>query len=410
MIHWPQLASRSRLRRRQSLDFDFVNSPSGTGNRGGTISLTRATTATYVGSNGLIQTASANAPRFDYDPVTLLCKGFLVESVAKNKLLQSRTLNHASWINTITTVAASAVAAPDGTLGAWDLTSGGPSSRLNQQIVAEATTESYSVWVRRNGANDIFTCIIYNITAGATIAQTNLTFSTGSPSVFVGAGYVNAGPDGWYRVTVSASAGITIGDTLQVYTYAGSSSSVIGDKITAWNAQQETGAKASSDIFTTVATVTRNADVATEATSLFPFNAAAGTLFAQYIQPVNDGATHVVVCIDDGTANERIRITTASGTTTFLVTVGGVDKFSATIASPTAGTSVKVAMTYIAGGGLAYQNGVAATIGTAGTTLPTVTTFRTGNAAGISQLNSTIAKTNYFPFVLATDTVRTITL
>lgn len=53
------------------------------------VTFTRASTATFVGSNGLIQSAAINAPRFDYDPVTLAAKGLLIEDQRVNLLLNS---------------------------------------------------------------------------------------------------------------------------------------------------------------------------------------------------------------------------------------------------------------------------------------------------------------------------------
>lgn len=53
------------------------------------ITFARATTATFIGSDGLIQSAAIDAPRFDYDPVTLAAKGLLVEETRTNLLLNS---------------------------------------------------------------------------------------------------------------------------------------------------------------------------------------------------------------------------------------------------------------------------------------------------------------------------------
>ena len=46
-------------------------------------------TATRVNASGLIEVVNANLPRFDYDPVTLACKGLLVEEARTNSLLSS---------------------------------------------------------------------------------------------------------------------------------------------------------------------------------------------------------------------------------------------------------------------------------------------------------------------------------
>ena len=56
------------------------------------ITFTRASTATYIDSAGVLQTAAINAPRFDYNPTTLAPLGFLVEEARTNLLLNSGTL------------------------------------------------------------------------------------------------------------------------------------------------------------------------------------------------------------------------------------------------------------------------------------------------------------------------------
>lgn len=49
--------------------------------------------ATYINSSGVITAATNNQPRFDYDPVTLLCKGLLIEESRTNSLLNSDALS-----------------------------------------------------------------------------------------------------------------------------------------------------------------------------------------------------------------------------------------------------------------------------------------------------------------------------
>jgi hypothetical protein len=56
------------------------------------ITFTRSTTATFTGSNGLIQTAAIDAPRFDYNPTTLASLGLLIEEQRVNLLLNTSVL------------------------------------------------------------------------------------------------------------------------------------------------------------------------------------------------------------------------------------------------------------------------------------------------------------------------------
>jgi hypothetical protein len=56
------------------------------------ITFTRASNATFVDSNGLIQTATTDVPRFDHNPATGESLGLLVEEQRVNLLLNSETL------------------------------------------------------------------------------------------------------------------------------------------------------------------------------------------------------------------------------------------------------------------------------------------------------------------------------
>ena len=76
-----------------SLDLAFAADKTLTARKGPTPTFTRASTATFVGSDGLIQSAAINTPRFDHDPVTLACKGLLIEESRTNALLNSDTLS-----------------------------------------------------------------------------------------------------------------------------------------------------------------------------------------------------------------------------------------------------------------------------------------------------------------------------
>jgi hypothetical protein len=86
-----------------SLDLQFATDKTLTARKGPTPVFTRASTATFVGSNGLIQSAAINAARFDHDPVTLVCKGLLIEEGRTNLVFPSDTLT--TQTRTVTAVA-----------------------------------------------------------------------------------------------------------------------------------------------------------------------------------------------------------------------------------------------------------------------------------------------------------------
>jgi hypothetical protein len=77
------------------LDLNFAQNKSLIDDYSGTtlVTFTRASTGTFLGSNGLIQTATTNEPRFDHNPTTGESLGLLVEEARTNLLLNSATLS-----------------------------------------------------------------------------------------------------------------------------------------------------------------------------------------------------------------------------------------------------------------------------------------------------------------------------
>jgi hypothetical protein len=76
-----------------ALDLQFAADKTLTARTGPTPVFTRANaTATFIGSNGLIQTAGINVARFDHDPTTLACKGLLIEEQRTNLVFPSDAL------------------------------------------------------------------------------------------------------------------------------------------------------------------------------------------------------------------------------------------------------------------------------------------------------------------------------
>lgn len=70
-----------------SLKLDFTNART----LDPRITFTRASTATYVGANGLIKTAGVDEPRFDHDPTTGESLGLLIEEQRTNFIATSET-------------------------------------------------------------------------------------------------------------------------------------------------------------------------------------------------------------------------------------------------------------------------------------------------------------------------------
>lgn len=91
-----------------SLKLDFANSRA----LDPRITFTRASTATYVGRDGLIKTAGEDEPRFDHDPTTGESLGLLIEENRSNLITYSE--DYTQWTTTNTTVSPTKIISPDG--------------------------------------------------------------------------------------------------------------------------------------------------------------------------------------------------------------------------------------------------------------------------------------------------------
>lgn len=71
------------------------------------VTFTRAAnTATVINSSGVIVAANADVPRFDHSPITLVCRGLLIESAKSNELLNSLIDGTSLATQTVTVTAA----------------------------------------------------------------------------------------------------------------------------------------------------------------------------------------------------------------------------------------------------------------------------------------------------------------
>ena len=296
-----------------SLDLQFATDKTLTARRGPTPTFTRASTATFVGSNGLIQSAAINQARFDHDPVTLACRGLLIEESRTNLCLHSNTFNN--WTVTNSTVAVSSVLTPEGTADAWksveDILLATHSVARNFTPVS-GTTYTMSVWLKsaENGfafvglAGGGFTAtfISVNLSTGA------VTTATGSPVGAASVGYSN----GWWRVSFSLAATASASSTINVRLSRDgdwANRSYLGNGVNGiyvYGAQVEAGSFPTSYIPTTTASVVRSVDLCSITGSDFTlvYNQSEHTLFTEALamSHANFGS---YLSFDNGTALEQ---------------------------------------------------------------------------------------------------------
>jgi hypothetical protein len=237
------------------------------------ITFTRASTATYFDSAGVLQTAAINAPRWDYDPAMLALRGMLIEEARTNLWLQSANAANAAWVSGSAVVAAPVVtanqtAAPDGTLTAarvaYPAVAGTNAySELYQAIpTTGGNTYTHSLWLKGSvGGEQLYIACLSGATGRALCTLTTQwqRFSYTTTGTVTGTGYFLVGVD--LREAQTSKPAQTV--------YV-------------WGGQVEVGAFATSHIPTTTATVTRAIEVANVTPLGTWFNANAGSLLIEF--------------------------------------------------------------------------------------------------------------------------------
>lgn len=295
------------------------------------VTFTRSSTATYYGSDGLLKTAAANEPRYDYDPVTLQLRGLLIEEQRTNLLLDSASLS--TQTRTVTAVAHTLSFQGTGTVTLSGASTAGP-------LVG-------------TGANNRVT-LTFTPTAGS--------------------------------LTLTVSGTVT-------------------------NAQLEAGTFATSYIPTTMAAVTRAADVArVPALSSIGFNPTEGTLFAQasFMAPAPHTSVQGIVSIQNNafTNFHLINRQTAGALFGTSVDSGVSQAYPNTGLMPT-NTVFKTAYAYKANDFGICTNGGTPVTDNAGTVASAVNTMLVGNASGL--LNGHIRRLRYYPRRLSNQQLQALT-
>jgi hypothetical protein len=373
----------------------------------------RASTATYYDSAGVLQTAAIDVPRTAaYLPIngTFVSAGsLLAEAAATNLALRSQEFDNVSWTLNGGTVTADAIAAPDGTTTADKLTPSAASEfhRLYQSVtLAATTTYSVSVYAKAAGYSRL---ILREDSATGDAASFNLSNGTVISEENAGTGSIQDVGNGWYRCTLTQTNATAAARLYSMYMLEDTGTAYadvtfLGDGTSGvylWGAQVETGKYASSYIPTVASTVTRSADVVSAATATRAadianitgtnfsdwYNQSTGTIYAEYIPSSSalvGEAANGIFSINDGTISNRIDWRQGG---TSIISVGAVEQ---AVLFPTGagtdGSAVKIALAFAANDFAASFNGIDVATDVAGT-VPTVNRMNIGTIDNSESLN-----------------------
>ena len=381
------------------------------------VTFSRASSGTYVGSDGLIKTATTNEPRFDHDPTTGESLGLLVQEQRVNYLINSESFT--GWTvagNGLTQSTASAIAAPNGQLGSVQLFTEDLTTGVHRIFIAPSTgqlTQTHSVFVKAAAG----TRKIYLSSDNPSGARRIISFDLQTGTIFLAEPdwtgvFITPYPNGWYRIggTITDNGGTTL---FIIGFDNGVSGSYAGDGtsgIYLWGAQLEAGAFPTSYIPTAGATVTRAADVASISGTNFSswYRQDEGTVFQLYSHIGAVGSNNGLFNMHKTSSPATDRHTIRAGN--YAITVGNVTQASASYGIPAAGALAGIAYAYKADD-IALFRPVEKTILTDNSaTIPLdVNTFELGKIEGTSlQINGHIRRLTYWPARLPNSTLQAI--
>jgi hypothetical protein len=380
------------------------------------VTLTRTlNTATRVNSSGFIETVNANLPRFDFDPITKVCKGLLIEETRIQTSRATEIID--AWSKSSTAGTSNVVLSPSGIQNA-DLiypTSSGNGRQIYLLCTNAPTSGTVAISVFAKPAGKNWLCI-YSLDSVVPVAWFNL--STGVKGT-AAAGWTNSIEpygEGFYRCTAVGTAvaggyvtfGIVDGDNTIAVTANGT------DGLYMWGSQVEAGAFSTSYIPNTSsaqATITRNADAVSMTGTNFSswYNASEGTFVVQFDSATisaTGAAVYYAFGASDGTAANFNGAYLFQTTGYAATTVSSSNQVNITVGAVTVNATQKIAYAYKANDFAAALNGATANLDTAGN-LPTVDRLTIGALySGSNIINGHVAKLAYYAPRLINNEVR----
>ena len=394
---------------------------------------TRASSGTFVGSDGLIQAAAVDAPRFDHNPTTGESLGLLVEEARTNSFEWSNSATQGeTWssVGTNLNLASGQSDPAGGTAGirATDANSASGGTSLQRTSLANltaSTTVTYSIWLKPiDCPNNTINLIIFantttdSINANFSVSGTAITAvstSTNGTGVASGASF-EVFPNGWYRCQLTGvPSTVTMADVRARITLTSYQRAIGTARFDWYGAQLESGAFATSYIPTSGTAATRAADVASITGSNFSswYRQDEGTVFAEATPIGDNGSNQFVYALAQGTGiAEEIFLFKNPGTNSITNTIrsSSSSQFSnSTDSLSPFGSNFKNAIGASSTSTNSAVNGVIQGLDTS-VVMPTIDNLVLGRRANTTFLgNFLIRRLTYWPARLPDSTLQTIT-
>jgi hypothetical protein len=337
--------------------------------------------------------------------------GLLVEEQRSNLELQSNAFSTSPWFTTGTIARSQDVIGPDGLISAWTITDNDASalSSVIQDVTIsnDAATRVGSIYIRKTSGATTFPGVGVSAFGGTSVNQFyTINTNTGvaiARNTNTGIGSCSVRDFGaFWRVEITNTNNSTGNTGLRVSLFPAVNTDGGADwtvaptgSVVFYGAQLEAGAFATSYIPTAASTVTRSVDVASVATSQFPYGITDGSFIVSY-SLVGFSTTSILASLNDGTPNNVIEhIVNSSTQNVWRVRVGGTNQTSEV--STTASGINKVGGVYNNNYFASTANGATVVLDTSGSIPTGISQLNIGNRAAVNSICGHIRQITYLP-------------
>jgi hypothetical protein len=253
----------------------------------------RASSATVINKDGLIETVGSGEPRIDYKDDS---KGALLLEPSRSNIFDYSS-NLSAWSKLNSTVTESSVLSLDGVNNSYvyERTSSSSSYIYRTVSLSNTTVYTLSFFVKSGTSTNVRTDIWD--TTQSTQCEIQVDLATKTVSNFQGTSYkIEDYTNGWMRVSVTFTSESSFGTTFNRYFNVDS----VGTELYIWGAQVEQGSYATSYIPTQGSAVTRLAESCSNGGNEQVINSTEGVLYAEISALDDTTSQEVAISLSEG--------------------------------------------------------------------------------------------------------------
>ena len=385
-------------------------------NGDGDFDFSRASAATRINAQGLIETVAVGDNRLNYpllDGTVQTCPHLLLEGQRTNLITYSEDFSNAAWIKSGSTITSNAAISPDGTLNADKLIPNTTNSThfVDRTGIGVSSNGLASIFAKKGEYNrfairSYFTngYAIFDVNSGV-VVSTSLVTAT----------IENFG-NGWYRCSVNDTGSANYG--YGIFVLQNTSTSINNftgngaDGIYVWGAQLEVGSYSTSYIVSNSGSATtRIAEVCDGSGNASTFNDSEGVLMAQIGTFDAADTSFRYISLNDGTSSNLVRLVFYLNYIFAETAVGGVNQGTTQYIFPDTEANNKIAFEYGLNNFILWVNGFNVSSDLIGNIFPanTLTKLSFDNGSGVQNFYGKTKQIQYFDSALTDSELETLT-